>query len=401
MSDQAPAPRRGSSSSSSTSIIEDRAQLAVLVERIFTAGVVAVDTEFVWERTFFPRLGLVQVALGTGDGLLSSPCAGVEPWLIDAPAVGDLSLLGLVLVAPDVVKIVHDGQQDLTILRRAAGCGSPRNIFDTRLAAGFAGLSSVISLSNLLEGLCGVALDKSATRTNWLQRPLSPEQLDYALDDVRYMPAIWRKLRSEVSARGNLDWLQTEHRLLEADQATAERCPEEAFLRVKGRGRLDARGLAVLRSLASWREREAARRDRPRGHIVGDDALVALATRLPQSPRAVGQAAGLGRRTTSHYADKLARLIAESSSSPEASWPQPAPRRRKAPGATERAVALIELVEQRAEARGIDAAVVSSRGDLRALAATAAAQRVESDHGVLRGWRRELLGDELDVLLAS
>ncbi len=381
-------------------LIEDREELAALVDRILAAGVVALDTEFVWERTFFPRLGLVQVALGAGDGLPSSPCAGVEPYLIDAPAVGDLSLLGLVLVAPEVMKIVHDGQQDLTIIRRAAHCGPPRNVFDTRLAAGFAGMSSVISLSNLLESLCGRQLDKSATRTNWLRRPLTAEQIDYALDDVRYLPAAWRKLVAEVSARGNLDWLEVEQRLLEVDEVSAARSPEDAFLRLKGRGRLDARPLAVLRALAAWREREAARRDRPRGHIVPDDALVALATRLPTNAQSVGKAAGLGRRTIGHYAEKLARVISAALSTPEQSWPTPPPRRRKAPGASERAAALIELVEQRAEARGIDAALVASRSELRALAACPAEARVDDDHRVLLGWRRELLGDALFGLLA-
>ena len=315
--------------------------------------------------------------------------------------MGDLSLLGPLLVSRRVVKIVHDGQQDLTILRRAAGCSAPVSIFDTRLAAGFAGQSSVISLSHLLDASCAVHLEKTETRTDWLQRPLSSAQVAYALDDVRYLPAVRRRLSQEVEARGNTPWLAVELRAMDRDELTAERAPEEAFLRVKGRGRLDARGLAVLRAVTAWREHEARWVDHSRGHVITDDALLALAKRRPGTAREVGQVTGLNRRKLRDYGDKLASLVVAAQEGPEDRWPKVDPRRSKAAGAGARSDALIALIARRAEARGIDPALVASRATIRALGAMSEGEREGSDHLLLRGWRRELLGDELMPVLTS
>lgn len=160
------------------------------------AECVALDTEFVWEDTYYPKLGIIQL------GWSKTEC-----YLIDAVAVHDLSPLGDLLADAHTVKILHDAQQDLWILRHATGVTACQ-IFDTRCAAGFAGMSSTLSLSNLLRMCLNVLLPKTETRTDWLQRPLSDEQLEYALDDVRYLPALRDYLLKAVKQRGREAWLK-------------------------------------------------------------------------------------------------------------------------------------------------------------------------------------------------
>ncbi len=179
-------------------MIDTREALESLVERALTAECVALDTEFVWERTYYPRLGLVQVGFAEDDSAL-----------IDAAAFPDLAPLGRVLAAPSVVKILHDAPQDLTILRRATGA-YPKNIFDTRRAAGFVGLSATLSLGDLLRETLGVSLTKTEARTDWLRRPLSANQQTYAHDDVRFMPAARAELLARARQRHREAWLHEE-----------------------------------------------------------------------------------------------------------------------------------------------------------------------------------------------
>ena len=158
-------------------MITSQQQLQALIVRARATDTVAIDTEFVWERTYYPRLGLIQLALSDEDCFLIDPCA-----------LTDLSPLGELLADPAVVKIFHDAPQDLIILHQATGA-VPQNIFDSRLAGGFAGLSAALSLGNLIKELLDIDLAKTGTHTNWLRRPLNPKQIDYAIDDVRYLQA--------------------------------------------------------------------------------------------------------------------------------------------------------------------------------------------------------------------
>ncbi len=255
------------------SYIDERVPFLALVERMLGESCVAIDTEFVWDRTYYARLGLVQIGL-----------ASREVFLLDPLALGDMSPLGRVLDSRDVVKILHDAPQDLMILKRATGATTHR-IFDTRLAAGFAGLSSVISLQGLLQELLGFELPKGAQRTDWTRRPLSQEQLDYAAEDVVHLPGVMETLRSRARARGAEAWLDDELSALDGSDLYEERAPEEAYLRLKGAGRMKRRELAVLRELAACRERMAQELDRPRRRILEDRDLGMLARAKPQTER--------------------------------------------------------------------------------------------------------------------
>ena len=230
-------------------IIDTPDALETLVNRALNAPCVGIDTEFVWEQTYYPRLGIVQVGLAEND------CH-----LIDAVKLSDLSPLGALIADRHTVKILHDAQQDLWILKRITDA-IPCNIFDTRCAAGFAGLGSTLSLGNLLRLCLNIQLSKTETRTNWLRRPLSDKQLAYALDDVRYLPALREHILTDIHRRDRENWLAEE--LLQYDVAKLydDRAPEEQYTRVKGTGRLSRRDMAIVRELTTWREKEAQQTD--------------------------------------------------------------------------------------------------------------------------------------------
>ena len=226
---------------------------------------VALDTEFVFERTYRPRLGIVQIAV-----------AG-EIALIDAVRIPDLSALGPLLADPARRKLLHSGSGDLPILRRAGGAAL-RGLLDTQIAAAFAGLGPSLSYAALVKTLLGVELAKHETRTDWLRRPLSPDQLRYAAEDVEYLPAVAADLEERLRVLGRLEWaLEDSATLATLDGDTPD--PEVAWRRVKGLDRLPASARAVARSLAAWREREADRLDLARPFLLRDETLLAIAKR--------------------------------------------------------------------------------------------------------------------------
>ena len=266
--------------------------LTTLVARLLDAEAVAVDTEFFWERTYYPVLGLVQLA--TTDGC----------WLVDAVAVRDLRALGPVLAAPNVTKLLHDAHQDLTILARATGA-APRTVFDTRVAAGFAGFSSTSSLQALLRDALGVELTKAETRSDWLRRPLSESQIRYAAEDVIHLIPLRTALLTHCAGDTPRAWMSEELARLDNAALYSDRDPRSMYQRVKGGSHLDARSLAVLREAAAWREEEARQRDRPREYILSDTLLMALAETQPNDRTALAALPGFPHRMPRRVMDAL------------------------------------------------------------------------------------------------
>jgi len=373
--------------STSPALITSREDLAGIVVRALRCNRVAIDTEFVWERTFYPRLALVQLALEDG-----------EIGLVDAVAQPSLDILGLLLVAPAVQKVLHDGGQDLAILRGVCACGPPVHIFDTRFAAGFCDKTSTASLKDLVSDY-GVELQKDLQRNDWTRRPLSPRELEYAAADVRHLIVLATDLEQQATERGNELWLQEELLMLERPEVTEERDPRACYLRIKGRGKLESEQLAALVELTAWREDEARRRDRPRQHIVADRDLLELAGELPR--RASGLRL-LRPKERGLYGEQILAAVARGSKrhatvpmALESNW-----RARKSAAATQRADALIALVEEKSHARGIDPALVASRGTLRGLAMAGEVATPE-DFPLLADWRAQLLGDDLQRILRT
>jgi len=363
-----------------TELITTSEALERVAERLLKADAVAVDTEFFWERTFYPVLGLVQLAAGDG-------C-----WLVDAVRIRDLRALGPVLAAPSVTKLLHDAPQDLGILARATGA-LPRSVFDTRLAAGFAGYPSTSSLQALLREALGIELAKSETRSDWLRRPLSANQLRYAADDVLHLIPLRDALLARCASETVRAWLREELAKLDDPAAYQDRDPRLMYLRVKGASRLDARHLAVLRELAAWREAEARQRDWPRGHVLPDDLLVAVAHAAPASSKKLEEVPDFPRAMPEEVAGRLLAAIVRGLAVPDAECPQPSPldiaAKRELKARSDRLLARIKAA---CAPHGIDPALVASRADADSYARQLA-EGSAADHPLAAGWRKAFVAD--------
>lgn len=358
--------------------------LETLVNRALDAPCVGIDTEFVWEQTYYPRLGIVQVGLAKND------CH-----LIDAVTLSDLSPLGTLLSDPHTVKILHDAQQDLWILRRITDA-IPRNIFDTRCAAGFAGLSSNLSLGNLLRQCLNIQLPKTETRTNWLRRPLSDKQLAYAIDDVRHLPALREHLLTDIHRRNRENWLAEEMRQYDIAKLYDDRAPEEQYTRVKGTGRLSRRDMAIVRELATWREQKARQVDRPRNRVISDDAIVQIARRKPRSIRSLKQLRGIPRSTVNQYANSLLKAVQRGLAIDEKNCPPISPPVRPDPLDDARLDLAMAFLRGQCLSEGIDIAMVASRTEVKAYISS---KKNATDNPLRAGWRHEFLGADLTALL--
>ncbi|MBT4512889.1 MAG: ribonuclease D, partial [Chloroflexi bacterium] len=285
-------------------------ELSLLIDRAKKAACVAIDTEFVWEQTYYPSLGIVQ--MGIPDE---------EPHIIDIPAIEDVSPLGEIISDPNIVKILHDAQQDLTILRRTTG-SLPKNIFDTRCAAGFVGLSSSISLSALLHEGININLSKTETRTDWLQRPLTEKQISYAMDDVRYLPELYNVLLSKARELDRDSWLAEELAQYDNPHLYQDNDPQEQFRRVKGSGRMESMKMAILRELAAWREEEARRRNCPRLWILPDEVLLSLVKQKPSSTTNVSSLKELSEKNRQRYGKMILQAIEKGIATPQNERPK-------------------------------------------------------------------------------
>lgn len=360
--------------------VTDTATLRQLVERLRMAPAVAIDTEFMRERTYYARLCLIQ--LGTDD----------IHAIVDPLAFDDLSPLCELLLDPSVVKVFHAGSQDLEIFYRECGCATAP-IFDTQVAATLAGFPQQVGYGALVKELLGVALDKGDTYTDWSRRPLSDTQVEYALNDVRYLPEIHRRLLDELTREARVAWLQADFSRLE-DPATYEPAPEEQWRRVKRISSLNRRQLAVAREVAAWREREAQRRDVPKRWILGDESIVEIARRAPATAADVGGIRGVADKAGKGAQRGIAEAVSRGLLVPDAELPSIAKRRRPQ-GDVDAAVDLmVAIVRMRAREHGVAMPLLASREDLERLAG---GEREASP--LLEGWRRNMVGDELTRLL--
>jgi ribonuclease D len=269
------------------SALASSADVARAADAARAAGRFGIDTEFMSESRYRALLCLVQVSVDGGPGSESG-----EPLilLIDALTDVDVTPLAALLADPDIEVVLHAGRQDVAILRRAWRT-ELNNIFDTQIAAGFAGGSAQAGYGNLLGAVLGLRVGKTASYTRWDTRPLTAEQLGYAAEDVVHLIQLADEIRRRLERVGRLEWAREECRRLES--ATDERDPESAWERLPRISQLDPRARAVARELAAWRERTAAEADRPVGSIVADPALVELAKRTPSSTQGLEQIRGL------------------------------------------------------------------------------------------------------------
>jgi len=360
--------------------VTDTNALRELITELRKADAVAVDTEFMREKTYFAKLCLIQ--LGTDD-----IAAIVDPLAID-----DLSPLCDLLTDTSVVKIFHAGSQDMEIFYRLCGVAAAP-IFDTQIAATLAGFQQQVGYGALVKEVLDVALDKGDTYTDWSRRPLSATQVEYALNDVRYLPEVHRRLVATLESEGRIGWLSADFAHIE-DPATYDVVPSEQWRRVKRISSLNRRQLGVAREVAAWRELEAQRRDVPKRWILGDESIVEIARRSPTTAEEVAAIRGVPDKVGRAAQRALAEAVVRGLAVADADLPSISKRKRPA-GDIDGAVDLmIALVRARAHERGVAMPLLASREDLERLAA---GEREASP--LLEGWRREMVGDELVSLL--
>ena len=352
----------------------------------------AIDTEFVSERRYQALLCLAQVAVRDPD----AP-EGVRTEVLD-PLEGELDFapLARVLADPGIEVIVHAGRQDVAILRRTWRT-EVRNLFDTQVAAGFLGLGNQEGYESLVGKVTGVRLKGAEGFTRWDQRPLSRQQLEYAADDTRMLIGLGDELERRLSERGRLDWAREECRALE--EASDDRSPERIYDRLPRLGRLNDRGRAVALELVIWREDVARGMDRPASFVLPDQALIELARRAPGDRRGLEQIRGLPPQTLHRRGEQLVEVLDRG----RRREPPPAPSEppRRDPGDAPLVALAQALVRHRSMESGVAVELIATQAELVSLV-SALRRGEDGDHlRVARGWRHELVGEELRELVAG
>lgn len=352
-------------------MITDPAGLAGLAQRLTLAPAIALDTEFLRERTYRAELCLLQLADAEG------------PLCVDPLAVTDLSPLRAALNGTSV-KVMHACRQDIEVLLPAVGFVTP--VFDTQIAAALTGMPAQIGYAELVRRVTGRELSKAHTRTDWSHRPLSAAQIDYALDDVRYLLPLREHLIEKLVHLGRMPWLEEELAALQnpTDYAIA---PEEAWLRVRSFKGLDPDRSRLAQALAAWRERRADERNRPRGWILDDAVLRDIVIRVPRTLEELAGLADMQPGFIKHSGPELLGVI-EAASMP-AVLPRTNPR--GAPDAQKTALfKKLSTVHQAVAAElNLPPEILATRRELEQLADG------RQDVAVLAGWRREVIGQRL------
>ena len=373
--------------------------LEMLAADATAAGRLALDTEFMGEGRYRTLLCLIQLAVPDGieRPTQPNPAPPERIELID-PLAQDLdgAPLAKVLADPAVQIVVHAGRQDVALMRRRFAT-DVQNLFDTQVAAGFAGLGAQCSYDTLLAEILGVRLAKSASFTRWDARPLSSEQLAYAREDVVHLLELAAELEDRLGALGRLEWAREECRFLEL--VSDERDLDTVFSRLPRIRGMSASSQTIARELVEWRERTAAAADRPVQSILGDAALLELAKRKPSTSSQLEQIRGVGAASLHRRARELLDAVRRGSERPPEvlqNGPRPpAPAPDDGP-----LIALAEaFVRARAREAGLAYELLAARADLQAIVAAWRAGAEEADVRTLRGWRRELAGEELLELL--
>ena len=349
------------------------------LDAVRAAGTMALDTEFMREKTYRARLCLVQVA------------ALDHIFLLDPLSNLDLAPLARLIEDPEIEVLVHAGKQDLEIFYEAYGC-VPSNVFDVQLAAAFAGSGASLPYGRLVESVLGLPLEKGESYTDWCRRPLTDAQMRYAADDVRYLPGVADHLKQKLTELNRLQWLTEELKDLERPESYGLDA-DRVWKKVTGRGTLRGNQAAVLRELALWREEAAARRDLPRGWVLKDPTLIELARRAPSTTSDLRSIRGLNPKEVDRSAQEILAAVERGRRAPKMQFDK-APSKSVQVRARMMSGLADALVRARCERANIATEVVMTRSELEAVLADVISGAPENgSHRLLQGWRRELAGE--------
>ncbi len=360
--------------------IDTENALVELCDKLRGQPVLALDTEFLREKTYYAQLCLLQVA---ADGVIAC---------ID-PLVVDLTPLLNIIYDPAVVKVMHSARQDMEIFFDLRG-DVPRPLFDTQIASTLMGFGEQVGYANLVQQMLGVTLDKAATRTDWSQRPLDAEQIKYAADDVRYLFTVYHQQMDVLGSKGRLEWLQADFDEM-SDRSTYAPVPEDLWKRVRGAQKLSSPQLAVLRGLAIWREERAQTSNRPRRWILKDEVMVDLARRSPDQLSGLAKIRGIEERLLSRHGAALLKVITAARDTDPTGWPTKSKSQRLATEQDAVVDLLMAVLRLRGNQHDVSPALLASRKQLEALVAG------DRDGAVLHGWRAELIGHDLQAVLSG
>lgn len=354
--------------------------LADACRRLSAHPYITVDTEFLRETTYYPRLCVVQMA------------SAEEAVVVDALAEDlDLGPFFALMADENVLKVFHAARQDIEIVWHRAGL-VPHPVFDTQVAAMVLGYGDSISYDQLVQRITGDALDKSHRFTDWSRRPLSPEQIAYAVSDVTHLRDVYDQLAADLEKRGRIDWVFEEMEVLTSPD-TYRADPETAWERFRSRLR-KPREIAVLMELAAWREREAQARDVPRGRVLKDDVLVDVAMHAPASIEKLAQLRSVPKGfERSKWGQEVVEAVARGIARDPKTLPKFERPRQTGNGVSATVELLKVLLRMTSERHGVAAKIIATVDDLERIAA-----EPEPDVGALKGWRRELFGEKAQAL---
>ena len=355
--------------------IDDDASLARFCDALGQAGCCAIDTEFIRESTYYPELALIQIASENQQAC------------IDPLAIGNLKPLAELLQRPDFLKVFHSPSQDLEILYQKFGA-VPTPVFDTQLAAAVLGYNHQVSYADLVQQITGVQLEKKHTRANWLRRPLSRDELDYAMDDVRYLLAIYHELERRLDASRRRGWIEKDLQSM-TDSANYEIEQESLWKRLRGVQKLKGEKLQIASDLCRWREQLAQRQNRPRRWIAKDDAIIEMARQKPTDMAALSNIPELSDKTVKRHGEKLLKIISAASDIDPSQWPRHDKMKTLDTEQMALGDCLMGLCRMIAEQNDIALATLATRKDIDNLILNQKSSRLT------QGWRFAMAGEQL------
>ncbi len=359
--------------------INNPAQLQELSQRIAQANWLALDTEFLREKTYFPKFCLLQLA--TPDWVAC----------VDPLALPDLSPLLEALYNPNLLKVLHACRQDLEIFYQITG-ETLGPIFDTQIAAPLLGFQENPGYAMLVSSFLNINLNKAHTRTDWSERPLSQDQIQYAADDVIYLCKIYTLMLEQLRQLGRGGWLDSDFALLN-DPELYQISPENAWLRIRGKNKLTGKQLSIMQALSEWRERTAQQENKPRNWLLSDDNMLELAKLQPVTLAELAKVRGVNERGVNRYGKTLCELIAHARNQ----TPKPLNEKDRPAKKTPHHEAILDVlsavVRVRAEANSLNPVILASRKDLEQLLFN------DPESLLLQGWRYNMAGRELQGLL--
>ncbi len=360
--------------------IDTAEKLEQLCQQIATESWLALDTEFLREKTYYPKFCLLQIA--------------TPEWVVcvDPLAIKDLTPLFEAIYNPKIIKVFHSCRQDLEIFYQLTG-KIPSPIFDTQIAAPLLGIQENPGYAMLVSTFLNINLSKAYTRTDWSLRPLSAEQLQYAADDVIYLCQIYKIMRTKLIDLQRFDWLEDDFKFLNNPDIYDIK-PENAWLKIKGKNKLTGKQLSIIQALTKWREQQAQTDNKPRNWLIRDDLLIELAKLQPITVRELANIRNINDRLVRTHGKLLCQLISDARENPVS----PLKDKRGSFKKTQQQEAILDvltaIVRVRAEENSLNPTILASRKDLEKLL-------FHEDCPLLKGWRFGMIGRELQELLSG